>query len=86
MLTVNHWAERVVPNEKIGEVTEGAEGVCNRMGRAMASTGQTPGAPRGLDHQPKNTHGGTHGSGCNCGRAWPCCTSVGRQALGPEGV
>jgi hypothetical protein len=30
---------------------------------------------------PKNTHGG---SGHICGRGWPCCTSVGGEALGPE--
>ena len=36
-----------------------------------------------MDHQPKNTHGGTHGSSC---RRWPCWRSVGGTALGPEGV
>ena len=36
----------------------------------------------GLDHQPKNTHGPGH----LCGREWPCWTSVGGEALGPEGV
>jgi hypothetical protein len=39
-----------------------------------------------LDHQPKSTHGGTHGSSRICGRGWPLWTSVGGAALGPEGV
>jgi hypothetical protein len=39
-----------------------------------------------VDHQPKNTHGVTHGAGHTCGRRWPCWTSVGEEALGPEGI
>ena len=35
-----------------------------------------------LDHQPKNTHGAGH----ICDRGWPCWSSVGREALGSEGV
>ena len=53
------------------------------------STGQTPLSSRssqGLDHRSKGTHGGTHGSSHICGRGWPCWTSVGGEALGPEGV
>jgi hypothetical protein len=53
------------------------------------STGQThpPGSLKGLDHQPKKIHGGgTHGSGHICEREWTCWTSVGGEALGPEGV
>jgi hypothetical protein len=50
------------------------------------SNGQTPWSSQGLDHQPKSTYGGTHGSGPICGRGWPCWTSVGGAALGPEGV
>jgi hypothetical protein len=38
----------------------------------------------GLDHQPKNTHGGTYGSLHICGRGWLCWTSVGRAAPGPK--
>jgi hypothetical protein len=33
-----------------------------------------------LDHQPKCTHGGTHGSNLICGRGWPCWTSVEEEA------
>jgi hypothetical protein len=50
------------------------------------STGQTSQSSRGLDHQPKSTRGGTHGSSLICGRGWPCWTSVGGATLGPEGI
>ena len=36
-----------------------------------------------LNHQPKSTHGGTHGSSCICSRGWPCWASMGEEALGP---
>jgi hypothetical protein len=39
---------------------------------------------QGLNYQPKNTHGGTHGSSCLCSRGWPCGTANGGEALGPE--
>jgi hypothetical protein len=50
------------------------------------SIGQTPWSFQELAHQPKNTHGTTHGTGHICGRGWLCWTSVGGEALGPEGV
>jgi hypothetical protein len=50
------------------------------------STGQTTQRSRGLDHQPQNTHSVTHSAGHICGRRWPCCTLIGSEALGPEGV
>ena len=34
------------------------------------------------DHQPKSTHGGTHGSSCICSRGWPYRASMGGEALG----
>jgi hypothetical protein len=46
----------------------------------------TPRSSQWLDHQLKSTHEGTYGSGSICGRRWPCWTSVGGVALGPEGV
>jgi hypothetical protein len=48
MLTANHWTECGVPDGRVGEETEGAEGVCSPMEGATVSTGQTPppGAPR----------------------------------------
>jgi hypothetical protein len=37
---------------------------------------------QGLNHQPKSTHGGPHGSSHICNRGWPCWASVGGEALG----
>jgi hypothetical protein len=45
------------------------------------------GAPGDLiTNQRVHMEGGTHGSGCICSRGWPCWTSVGGEALGPEGI
>ena len=38
---------------------------------------------QGLNHQPKITHGGTHGSSCIFSRRWPCRLSMGGEAFGP---
>jgi hypothetical protein len=43
-----------------------------------------PQSSQELNNQPKSTHGGTHGSSCICIRGWPCWTSMGGEALGPE--
>jgi hypothetical protein len=56
------------------------------MGRTVVSTSQTPRSSWGMGHQPNSTHGGTHGSCYTCDRGWPCWTSLGRMALGPEGA
>jgi hypothetical protein len=40
----------------------------------------------GLNHQPKSTHGRTHGSSCICSRDWPSWSSMGGEALGPVKV
>ena len=85
MLTANHWSEYKVPDGGVEEGIEGAEGLCIPMGGATVSMGQNSYPPLsfwGLDHQPKSKHGGTHGAG----RGWLCWISVGREALGPEGV
>jgi hypothetical protein len=58
----NHWTEHRVPNGGVRERTEGAEGVCNPIGRTTISTNQILQNSQGLNHQPKSTHGGTHGS------------------------
>jgi hypothetical protein len=42
------------------------------LGGAIVSTGQIPRSSWELNHQPKNTHGGNHGSECICGRGLPC--------------
>jgi hypothetical protein len=46
---------------------------------------ETNSSPRtqGLNHQPKSTHGGTHGSSCICSRGCPSWSSMGGEALGP---
>ena len=47
---------------------------------------RTPGSSQGLDHQPNNTHGTTHGPDHICGWRWPCWTSVGGETLGLENI
>jgi hypothetical protein len=72
MLAANHSTELRVPDGGVGEGTEGAEWVCSLMEGTIVSTGQTPWSFQELNHQPKNTHGGTHDTGLICGRGWPC--------------
>jgi hypothetical protein len=42
MLEANHWTEHRVLNGGVIERTEGAEGVCNPIGRTTISTNQIP--------------------------------------------
>jgi hypothetical protein len=79
-LTVNHWTDLWVPNGGVREGTEGAECVCNSIGRTTVSTNQTS---QGLNHKPRSTHGGTHGSSHPCSRGWPCQALMGKEAFGP---
>jgi hypothetical protein len=44
MLATNHWTDHRVLNGGVRERTEGAEGVCNPIGRTTISTSQK--APR----------------------------------------
>jgi hypothetical protein len=85
MLSANHWTEHKVPLPHGGarERTEGAEEVFNSIGGTKVSINQTLQSSQGLNHQPKSTHGGTHGSSCICSKGWLCWTSVGGEALGP---
>jgi hypothetical protein len=83
MLTANHRTDHTVPNEGVRERTEGAEGVCNPIGRTTISTNQSS---QGLNHQQKSTHGGTYGSSHIFSREWPCQASMGEEALGPVKV
>jgi hypothetical protein len=83
MLIANHWAEHGVPNEGTREMTEGAEGVCNPIGRTAVSTNHTPQSSQGLNYQPKSTHGrGEPWLQHICSRGWPCQASTGGEALG----
>jgi hypothetical protein len=52
----------------VGEGTEVAEWIYNPMEGATVLTGQTIQSSWELDHQPKNTQGGTCGAGRICGR------------------
>jgi hypothetical protein len=73
-----------VPNGGVRERTEGAEGVCNNIGRITISTNQTE-SPQLPETKPplKSTHGGTHGSSLRCSRELPCWASMGGEALDP---
>jgi len=42
MVAPNHWTEQGNPNERVREKTEGAEEVCNTIGRTTISANQTP--------------------------------------------
>jgi hypothetical protein len=82
MIAANHQAEHMDPNGGIRQRTEGAKEGCNPIGRTTISSKQTPQSSHGLNHQPKNKHGGTHGSSCICSRGWPYLASMERKALG----
>jgi hypothetical protein len=60
----------------VRERAEGAEEVWNPIGRTTISTNQTSKSSQGLNHQPKSTHGGTHGSSRISNRGWPCRASM----------
>jgi hypothetical protein len=42
MYSAKHGTDYGVPNGGVGEGIEGAEGVCNPIGRTTISTNQTP--------------------------------------------
>ena len=82
MLAANNWTEQVFPNRGVRGRTEEAEGVCNPIGRTIATNLTTQSSP-GLNYQPKSTHGGSHGSSRICSRGWPYLASMGGETLGP---
>jgi hypothetical protein len=69
-------------NEEARESTQGGKGVCSSIGGTTIWTNQYPQSSLGLNHQSKNTHGGTHGSSFICSRGWPSQSSLGEEALG----
>ncbi|XP_076796740.1 uncharacterized protein LOC117715751 isoform X2 [Arvicanthis niloticus] len=77
----NHWKEHGVPNGGVRERTEGAEGVCNPIGRTI-STNQTRQSSQGLNYQPRSTNEGTHGSSRIYSRRRSFRTSMGGEVLG----
>jgi hypothetical protein len=80
ILTANPWTKPGNPNGRVKGRTEGAEGVCNPIGRTTISTNQTPQSSQGLNHQPKSIHGLVHDSSYICSRELPY---QGGEALGP---
>jgi hypothetical protein len=83
MLAADHWTEQRDTSGGVKGRSEGAEGICNPIGRTTISTNQARQSLRRLNHQPKNPHGRTHGSSCICSRGWPYLASVGEEAFGP---
>jgi hypothetical protein len=59
------------PNGRARGRTEGAEGVCNPIGRTTISTNQTPQSSQRLSHQPKTIHRLVHGPLHICSRGLP---------------
>jgi hypothetical protein len=82
MFAATHRTEHADPNGGVRERIEGAERVCNPIGRTTILTNQIHQSPQGLNHQPKNTHGRIHGSSCIRSRGWPYLASVRGEALG----
>jgi hypothetical protein len=75
-----HPTEHGDPNGGVRGRTEGDERVFNPIRRTTISINQST---QGLNHQPKSTHEGIHGSSCICSRGLPCLTSMGGEALDP---
>jgi hypothetical protein len=72
MLTAIYWTEHRVPTEVARKRTQGIKRVCSPVGGTTIWNNQYPQSSLGLNHQPKKTHGGTHGSSCICSKGWPC--------------
>jgi hypothetical protein len=83
ILVANHQNEHWGPNSGVRGRTEGAEGVCNLISRTTISTNQTPMRSHGLYHQPKYTHGQSHGSSSIYSRGYTYLASMGGEVLGP---
>jgi hypothetical protein len=81
MLTAKYWIDHGDCNGGVRGRTKGAEGICNPIGRTTISTNQTPQSSQGLNHQPKSTHGETHGSIWMCSRGLPYLASKGGEPL-----
>jgi hypothetical protein len=55
----NHQTEHGDHNGRVRRRTEGAEVVCNTIGRTTIATKQIPQSSQGLNQQPKSIHGWT---------------------------
>ena len=71
------------PNEELDKVPKELKGSVAPLGETTIWTNQYPQRSQGINHQPKSSHGGTHGSSCIRSRGWLSWSSVGREALGP---
>jgi hypothetical protein len=58
MQTAKHQTEHGDPNGGVRTRTEGAERVCNPIGRTTVSINQNLQSSQGLNHQPNSTHVG----------------------------
>jgi hypothetical protein len=69
-----------VPIRRDRKRTEGAERVCSPIGGTTIWTNQYPWIAQRLNHQPKSTRRGSHGSSCKCSRGWPSRSSMGGES------
>jgi hypothetical protein len=83
IITANHWTEPIDLNGRVGGRTEGAEGVCNPIGRTTVPTNLAPQSTQGLSHQTKSMHGPVHGFYYIYSRGLPYLESVGGDSHGP---
>jgi hypothetical protein len=72
MLAANYLTEYRISNGATRVRTEGAEAVCNPIGRTTISFNQMAPDLPATKTPTKSTHGGTHGSSCICLRGLPC--------------
>ena len=71
------------PMKDLEKRTQGVEGFWSPIGGTIIWTNQYSHRFQGLNHQPKSTHGGAHGSSCIRSRGWPNRTSMAGEAFGP---
>ena len=87
MLADNYWTGMEFPIEVLEkglkELKELKGFVTHRKNNNINHPDVPPQSSQGLNHQPKDTHGGTHGSSCICSRGWPSQTSMEGESLGP---
>jgi len=78
-ILTDHWGEPRDPSRRAKGRTEGDEEDCYPIGRTISTKWTT----QRLNHQPKSTHRGIHGSRYIFSRGWSYLTSVGGKTLGP---
>jgi len=84
MLAANHQTEHRDPYEGVRERTEGAEIVCNPIGRTIITTNQDPPARfPGTKPSTKEYTWEYPWLQLLCSRGWRCLASIGGEALGP---